>query len=112
MERRRRDAGVAQRCEPSPHLARRLVGERDDQHVTGPDDPAGQRVRHPARDDPGLAAAGTGQDAQWSRGDRDGFALGGIEVGQEVFGVGHGHRPILAARTAPAVIRRERPYAR
>ncbi len=105
MEGGRRDARLAERRESSPHLARRLVGERDDQHVAGPDDPARQRVGHPARDDAGLAAAGTGQDAQRSRGDRDGFALGWVEVGQEVAGVGHGHRPILAARAAPAVIR-------
>ena len=108
MERGGRDARLAERRESRPHLAGGLVGERDDQHVARPDDAGRERVGDPSRDDPGLAAARAGQDAQRSGGDRDGLALGRIEVGQEVVGVGHGHRPIVAGRAAPAVIRRSR----
>ena len=43
--------------------------------------------------DPGLAAAGAGDDEQRGAGVGDGPALGRIEAGQEVGGVGHGDAP-------------------
>ena len=86
MERRGGDTRLAERRQARPHLAGGLVGERDDQHVARPDDARRERVGDPPRDDPRLAAARAGQDAQRAGRDRDGLALGRIEVGEE--GVG------------------------
>ncbi len=101
VERGRRDAAVPERGEPAGHLARGLVGERDDKDVARPHDPSRERIGHSSRDDPGLAAAGSGEDAQRAGGDRHGLALRRIEVGQEVVGVRDWHPAILAAGAAP-----------
>ena len=96
VEGRRGDAPVAEVRESPGHLPGRLVRERDDQHVARSDDLGRERVRDAPGDDPGLAAPGAGQDAQRPRGDRDGLALGRIEVGQEVVGVADWHPAIVA----------------
>ena len=105
VERRRRHARLSEGRETSAHLARRLVRERDDEHVACPDDLGRECICDASRDDPGLAAPGSGEDAQRPGRDRDGLALGGIEVGQEVVGVADWHRAIVAANAAPAIIR-------
>ena len=64
VERGGRHAAMAERGQPAGHLRRRLVRERDDQHVARPDDARRQRVGDAPRDHPGLAAARAGQDAQ------------------------------------------------
>ena len=81
--------------QPAGHLAGGLVGEGDDKHVAGADDVGGEGVGDPPRDDPGLAAARTGEDAERPGRDHDGLALGRIEVGQEVVGVGGWHPAIV-----------------
>ena len=98
------NAGLAERREPRPHLAGRLVRERDDQHVAWSDDVRGQREGHPPRDDPGLAAPGAGQDAERPGRDRDRLALGRIEVGEEGVEVAVWHVAIVAGCPAPPVI--------
>ena len=105
MERGRRHASMTEVREPACHLACCLVRERDDQDVARADDLRGQRVGHPPRDHAGLAAAGPGQDAQRSVGDRDRLALGGIEVREEVVGVRGRHRAIVAGSPSPPVTR-------
>ena len=104
MERGGRDARLAERRQPRPHLAGGLVGERDDQDVAWPDHAGGERVADASRDDPRLAAARAGQDAQRAGRDEDGLALGRIEVGQEVVGVAARHPAIVVGRAASAVI--------
>ena len=104
MERGGRHARLAERRQPRPHLAGGLVGERDDQNVAWPDHARGERVTDAPRDDPRLAAARAGQDAQRPGRDEDSLALGRIEVGQEVVGVVAGHPVIVVGRAASAVI--------
>ena len=104
MERGRRHAAVSERGEPAGHLAGGLVGEGDDEHVARSDDARCERVRDPPRDDPCLAAARAGEDAQRPGRDQDGFALGRIEVGQEVVGVGGWHPAIVAGSAYSPVI--------
>ena len=104
MERGGRHARLAERRQPRPHLAGGLVGERDDQDVAWPDDAGGERVADASRDDPRLAAARAGQDAQRPGRDEDGLALGRIEVGEEGVRVAVRHPAIVARTAAPAVI--------
>ena len=106
VERGGRHAPVAERSQPTGHLAGSLVRERDDQDITWPHDPGRERIGDPARDDPCLAAARSGEDAQGTRRDRHGLALGRIEVGQEVVGVGERHPAILVAGAAPRLTSR------
>ena len=67
------------------HLAGGLVGEGDGEDVAGADALL-QQVGDAARDDARLAAAGAGQDEQRPFDVRDGLALGGGQVGQQVGG--------------------------
>ena len=104
MERGGCHARVTESRQAPGHLARGLVGERHDEDVARPDDPCRESVCHAAGDDPRLAAPRAGEDAQRTRRDRDRLALGRIEVGQKGVRVWGWHRPIVAARAAPAVI--------
>ena len=104
MERGRRHAGMPQRRQPAGHLGRGLVGERDDQHVAWPDHARGERIGHPTRDHPGLAAPCAGEDAQRPGCDRDSLPLVAVEIGQEVVGVMDRHLVIVAGTPAPPVI--------
>ena len=114
MEGRRRDPGPTERGEPLAHLAGGLVGERDDERVRRRDRPRLDRIGHPARDRPGLAGPGAGQDADRAGRREDRLALGRIEVREEVRGeVEHpvivdaqAHRRLMDG--APSAIRRPR----
>src|SRR5262249_19844774 len=73
----------AHRLDPPAHLARGLVRERDREEArrigAGRDE-----VRDPPRDDAGLPGAGAGEDEERAARVRDGLALLGIEIGEEV----------------------------
>ena len=49
---------------PADHLARRLVGEGDRQHLAGPGAAGGEDMGEPRGEHPGLAGAGAGQHQQ------------------------------------------------
>jgi len=76
------------------HLSCGLVGERHRQDLVGVGSARPDQVRDPVGEHPGLAAAGTGKDQQWSvwRGDRlqlrrveDCRELGGVQGAQTSF---------------------------
>ncbi len=74
--------------DPLAQLARGAVGEGDGEDAPWPDRLDPDQVRDPVGDDPGLAAAGTGEDEQRAlgRGDRPGLL--GIEVRHDLVGPG------------------------
>ena len=99
-------AAVPEVREPAGHLSRGLVGERDDEDVARSDDAGGEGPGDPPRDDPGLARAGAGQDAQRPGRDRDGRALVRIEVGEQRVGVGqHESSGLIVAAACPGCTR-------
>ena len=99
-----RDGAMAQGCHSVLHLAGRLVSEGHDQDITRPHDARREPVRHATRDDTRLAAARAGEDAQRAGGDRHGLALGRIQIGQQVVGVGERHPVIVAVSAYSTVI--------
>ncbi len=103
VERGGRHAAMTQVGKASRHLPGRLVRERHHEDVARPDDAGRKCVRDAPGDDPGLAAPGARQDRQRPRRDRDRFALGWIEVGQEVVGVADWHPAIVAACPSPPI---------
>ena len=68
---------------PLAHLSRGLVRKRDGQNLPG-GDAAAHQVRHPPRDDAGLAAAGPGQHQQRAVDVRDGLGLRGRQSFEDV----------------------------
>ena len=88
MKRRQPDA-----LRPSPPISpstrsrispRGLVGERDRQHFAGFGMPVADEVRDAIGDDARLARARASKDQQRTVDLQDGFALFGVEVGEEV----------------------------
>ena len=67
----------------SAHLARRLVGEGDGQHLIGPGHRGGQ-VGGAVRDEAGLARSGPGQHQQRPLGMEDGLSLRIGQIHQQV----------------------------
>ena len=72
------------RLRVAEHLRRRPVGERDGQDVPGIDAAHADEVGDAMGDDPGLAAAGSGQDQQGPVAREDGVTLGRVQVVEEV----------------------------
>ena len=70
--------------DPLAHLAGSLVGEGDGQHLVRFRVPVADQVRDPVRDDARLSRACAGQNEQRPRAVQHGFALFGIELGEEV----------------------------
>ena len=83
------------------HLAGGLVGEGDGQDVARPHALL-QQLGDAAGDDPGLAAAGPGQDQQRALDVRDGRLLGGGQVGEQV-GRGRASGASFRARVVPRI---------
>ena len=78
--------------DPLAHLAGRLVGEGDGQHLARPHPPGRQQVGDPVGQDPGLARAGAGDDQQRAALVHDGLALLGVEPLEQRRGVALGGR--------------------
>ena len=106
MEGSRRHAPVAEVRQPTGHRAGGLLGERDDEDVTRPDDACREGPCDASGDHPGLARTGARKDAHRTGRDRHGRALVGIEVGEERVAVPpRSSGPIVAGRAAPAITR-------
>ncbi len=101
-----------QRGHPVPHLAGRLVGERDGEDLTGLDVPMSEQVGDPVGQHPGLARAGPGHDQHWRSGVLDRGPLLRVEPVQQRRRIhGQPDRPALAL-LAPVGSRRCRPGPR
>src|SRR5260221_10143568 len=98
-----RDARLAEGGQPPTHLGGSLVGKGDDQDVARAHDAGRQGVPDPSGNDSRLAGPRSGEDAQRTRGDRDGLALGRIEVGEKALWIARRHLPIVAGRPLLAV---------
>ena len=83
--------------EPLPHLARRLVGEGDREHVPGGDAPLPDQVGDAVHDDPGLAGAGSGQHEERPVPVQHGLALGVVQGVEDGIREAHGGAPYLKA---------------
>ena len=93
MERPRRDAAQAEGGEALGHLARRLVGERDDEDPPRVDRAGRDGVGDPVGHDARLARAGAGVDDQRPARDPDGLDLGRVEPVEERLGIAGHHSP-------------------
>ena len=109
MEGAGRDPGQPEAAQPLDHLARRLVREGDHEDLVGRDDVGRDGVGRAMTDDPGLARARAGEDADRTARREDGFALGIVEVGEEALRFWDGHVPSMTPGGAPARIQRHRP---
>ena len=93
-------------ADPSLHLGRGLVGERDRQYLERRDTLFEHEVGEASGEDTGLARAGTGDDEHRRRGDRHCLELGGIEVGVEVVhGSIDGSSSLRPTRTCVRLVR-------
>ena len=102
------------RREALAHLARRLVGEGDRQHLARQGAARGEDMRQPRRQHPGLAGAGAGQHQHRPVDRGDGFGLRLVEGGEigrssgfrrrrsGVIDSGIGHRPTYSNCARPA----------
>src|SRR5258708_16634694 len=79
-----RVAGLAERRDPLLHLARRLLGESQDQDVLGVDAAEPEQVEIPGGDDTCLSGARAGQHHQLTLQALASFGLGRVEVRRRV----------------------------
>ena len=75
-----------QLLDPLDHLARRLVGEGDREHLVRSRQTLGQEPGDPVGEHPRLARAGAGDDEQRPLAVAHGAGLLGVEVGEQVVG--------------------------
>ena len=80
----RRHACQAECPHPRDHLARRLVGERDQQDLVCRNGAGGNGVRRAVADDASLAGPGTGQDDDRTGRRHDRLALSVVQTGEMI----------------------------
>ena len=91
-----------------PHFLGGLVGERHCQHRGWRHVPRRDDVRDAVRDDPGLAAACTGQDQERSFGVGHGFALLCVQAFEKIHEWGT-HSSVARSTRPRATARRQEP---